>query len=123
MPDALAIVVPKSLNVRSSFAVLWEFKYVLIGTASTWFLIDGAYTFRCPFIPAMSIQPLHHSSFVPTVTFYGQSLMNTTVVNSAIVTTAGLNAISKLRWVSWCSRMFWVVLSLLLLRLRCVVAL
>lgn len=51
--------------------LLWENKYLLIGTASTWFLMD--------------------------VTFYGQSLMNTTVVNSAVASTTGLNSIGKLR--------------------------
>ena len=42
-----------------------------MGTASTWFLID--------------------------VTFYGQSLMNTTVVYNSVAATTGLNPIDKLR--------------------------
>jgi hypothetical protein len=39
---AIASVVKPSLDWRKSLRVLWEFKYVLIGTASTWFLMDGA---------------------------------------------------------------------------------
>ena len=58
-------------RITTTMHLLWENKYLLIGTASTWFLID--------------------------VTFYGQSLMNTTVVSSAVASTAGLNSITKLR--------------------------
>jgi len=58
-------------RMTTTMHLLWENKYLLIGTASTWFLMD--------------------------VTFYGQSLMNTTVVNSAVASTAGLNTITKLR--------------------------
>ena len=43
----------------------------LAGTCSTWFLID--------------------------VTFYGQSLLNTTVVSEAVASTAGLNSMERLR--------------------------
>lgn len=59
------------LDWRTTLGVLWEFKWVLLGTAGNWFLID--------------------------VTFYGQSLMNTTVVNDALNSTANLNSIDKLR--------------------------
>jgi hypothetical protein len=61
----------KCLNFGTNLRVLWEYRYVLLGTASTWFLID--------------------------VTFYGQSLMNTTVVNSAVATTSGASDIVALR--------------------------
>lgn len=42
LPAAITAVVKPSLNIGASLAALWEFKYVLIGTASTWFLMDGA---------------------------------------------------------------------------------
>ena len=42
LPSSLVAAVTPSLNIRSSLATLWEFKYVLVGTASTWFLMDGA---------------------------------------------------------------------------------
>ena len=60
-----------ALPLKTTLACLWEYRYTLLGTASTWFLID--------------------------VTFYGQSLMNTTVINNAVASTAGLNSIDKLR--------------------------
>ena len=59
------------LPLRTTLACLYEYRYTLLGTASTWFLID--------------------------VTFYGQSLMNTTVVNNAVASTAGLNSVDKLQ--------------------------
>lgn len=62
---------PEPLSIGISLKALWEFRYTLIGTASTWFLID--------------------------VTFYGQSLMNTTVVNGAVANTAGQSLMVALR--------------------------
>lgn len=68
-----AVVPPKPLPWRVSLAVLREYYWTLIGTASTWFLID--------------------------VTFYGQSLMNTTVVNNAVGGVNGIsNSVDKLRY-------------------------
>ena len=60
-----------ALNFWTSMRVLQEFALTLVGTASTWFLID--------------------------VTFYGQSLMNTSFINNAVSNTLGLNSIDKLR--------------------------
>jgi PHS family inorganic phosphate transporter-like MFS transporter len=60
-----------ALNFWTSVRVLQEFALTLVGTASTWFLID--------------------------VTFYGQSLMNTSFINNAVSNTLGLNSIDKLR--------------------------
>ena len=60
------------LSPWTTLALLKENAFLLIGTASTWFLID--------------------------VTFYGQSLMNTSVVNNAIANTTGMNSIDKLRF-------------------------
>jgi len=60
------------LDIRTTLRCLYEYGFVLIGTASTWFLID--------------------------VTFYGQSLMNTSFVNGAIANTTGLNSVDKLRF-------------------------
>ena len=56
---------------RTTLSILWEYRWTLFGTASTWFLID--------------------------VTFYGQSLMNTTVVAEAVTSTTGQNGMEKLR--------------------------
>ena len=57
---ALAAVLPVApLSVYTTLALLWEYKWTLAGTASTWFLLD--------------------------VTFYGQGLMNTSVVQNAVV--------------------------------------
>ena len=56
---------------KLTLALLWEHRWTLVGTAGCWFLID--------------------------VTFYGQSLMNTTVVSEAVASTIGLNAMQKLR--------------------------
>jgi len=59
------------LDFRKTLRVLHEYRWLLVGTASTWFLID--------------------------VTFYGQSLMNTTVVYNSVSSTSGLNSVDKLR--------------------------
>jgi PHS family inorganic phosphate transporter-like MFS transporter len=65
--------VPKPLPFSVTLAVLREYSWTLCGTASTWFLID--------------------------VTFYGQSLMNTTVVNNAVSGVNGVtNSVDKLRY-------------------------
>jgi hypothetical protein len=58
-------------KVRATVGSLGRNWLTLVGTASTWFLID--------------------------VTFYGQSLLNTTVVSEAVASTAGLDAMQKLR--------------------------
>jgi len=60
------------LDFRTTLACLREYAFTLIGTTSTWFLID--------------------------VTFYGQSLMNTSFVNGAVANTTGMNSIDKLRF-------------------------
>jgi len=58
--SALAKVLPVApLSLRTTLALLWEYRLTLLGTASTWFLLD--------------------------VTFYGQGLMNTSVVQNAVV--------------------------------------
>ena len=59
-----------TMDWKTSLAILWEFKWTLVGTASTWFLID--------------------------VTFYGQGLMNSSVVQAAVASTAGLTAMQSL---------------------------
>ena len=59
------------LDIWITLKCLREYAFVLVGTASTWFLID--------------------------VTFYGQSLMNTSFVNGAVSNTTGVNSIDKLR--------------------------
>jgi PHS family inorganic phosphate transporter-like MFS transporter len=60
------------LSPWKTLSLLRENALLLFGTASTWFLID--------------------------VTFYGQSLMNTSFVNNAIANTTGMNSIDKLRF-------------------------
>jgi MFS transporter, PHS family, inorganic phosphate transporter len=78
--DAEAIVVVDKTGAKkvavldfwTTLKCLREYAIPLIGTASTWFLID--------------------------VTFYGQSLMNTSFVNNAVANTAGLNSVDKLRF-------------------------
>jgi hypothetical protein len=97
---AIAAAVKPALDWRKSLRVIWEFKYILIGTASTWFLMDGALNSYCERTGRPISTPLFppaRDALMFAVTFYGQSLMNTTVVNSAVVSTAGLNPISKLR--------------------------
>jgi hypothetical protein len=60
-------------GLLATFNVLKNCRWTLLGTASTWFLID--------------------------VTFYGQSLMNTTVVNNSISGVAGsTNSVDRLRY-------------------------
>jgi PHS family inorganic phosphate transporter-like MFS transporter len=58
-------------KARATVVSLGRNWVTLAGTASTWFLID--------------------------VTFYGQSLLNTTVVSEAVASTAGLDAMERLR--------------------------
>ena len=73
----------KMLPLKVMLDCLWEY-WTLVGTASTWFLID--------------------------VTFYGQSLMNTTVVNTAVAGTS-TNSVDKLRW-ALCSTVYIMLIAL-----------
>ena len=74
--DTGSLITTSSSNVnrgrqaKVSLAMLWEYRWVLLGTAGTWFLLD--------------------------VTFYGQGLMNTTVVQQAL-TRSGLTGVDALR--------------------------
>ena len=45
----------------------------------------------------LQTQEYHCVRCLSAVTFYGQSLMNTTVVNNAVASTSGLNSITALR--------------------------
>ena len=74
----------KMLPLKVTLDCLWEYRWTLFGTASTWFLID--------------------------VTFYGQSLMNTTVVNTAVAGTS-TNSVDKLRW-ALCSTVYIMLIAL-----------
>ena len=69
-PDGLvqALAKPKTSDFRKTLATIFEFRYVLLGTAGTWFLLD--------------------------ITFYGQGLFSGTVLSIAGITSSSGSRLS-----------------------------
>ena len=89
---------------KATLALLFDYRWTLLGTASTWFLIDVTfYGQSC--VHTLAARRARHwrgpsrsppPALAPPPPLF-PSLMNTTVVSEAVASTSGLNTMEKLR--------------------------